>query len=67
MDEQATKNLKLREKTKLMTNASLCLALFYKEIPSAQELAKTLATSAAKQFEADADSIKQLLPAFFKE
>ena len=67
MDEQATKNLKLREKTKLMTNASLCLALFYKDMPSAQELAKTLATSAAKQFEADAESIKQLLPAFFKE
>ena len=67
MDEQATKNLKLREKTKLMTNAALCLALFYKDMPSAQELAKTLATSAAKQFEVDADSIKQLLPGFFKE
>ena len=67
MDEQATKNLKLREKTKLMTNAALCLALFYKDMPSAQELAKTLATSAAKQFDVDADSIKQLLPAFFKE
>ena len=67
MDEQATKSLRLREKARLMTNASLCLALFYKDMPSAQERAKTLAISAVKQFEADADSIKQLLPAFFKE
>jgi len=67
MDEQATKSLKLRDKTRLMTNASLCLALFYRDMPSAQERAKQLATLAAKQFELDADSIKQLLPTFFKE
>jgi len=66
-DEQATKNLRLREKSKLMTNAALCLALFYKDMPSAQEFAKQLATAAAKQFEADADNVKQLLPSFFKE
>ena len=65
-DEQATKTLRLREKTRVMTNAALCLNLFYKEIPSAQELAKTLATDAAKQFDVDADIIKQLLPEFFQ-
>ncbi len=65
-DEQATKSLRLREKTRVMTNAALCLNLFYKEIPSAQELAKALATSAAQQFDVDADSIKQLLPEFFQ-
>ena len=67
MDEKVTKSLHLREKTRLMTNASLCLALFYKDMPSAQERAKQLAASAAQQFAADADSIKQLLPQFFKE
>ena len=66
-DGQATKNLRSREKAKLMTNAALCLAFFYKEMPSAQEFAKQLATAAAKDFDADADSVKQLLPAFFKE
>jgi hypothetical protein len=50
-----------------MTNASLCLSLFYKDMPSAQEKAKVLATKAAQEFAADADSIKQLQPAFFKE
>ncbi len=67
MDEKAIKGLGLRQKTRLMTNASLCLALFYKDMPSAQEKAKQLAAKAALDFEADADSIKQLLPAFFKE
>jgi hypothetical protein len=66
MDPAATKNLRLREKTRLMTNAALCLNLFYKEVPSAQERAKTLANEAAKQFDVDADIIKQLLPEFFQ-
>jgi len=65
-DEQATKSMRLREKTRVMTNAALCLNLFYKEIPSAQELAKALATEAARQFDVDADVIKQLLPEFFQ-
>ena len=66
VNEQATKGLRLREKTRLMTNASLCLALFYKEMTSAQDFAKQLATAAAQQFAVDADSIKQLLPEFFQ-
>jgi hypothetical protein len=65
-DERVTKDMRLREKTRLMTNASLCLALFYKEIPSAQERAKKLANDAAQQFDVDADSIKQLLPEFIQ-
>jgi len=65
-DPQATKDLRLREKTRLMTNAALCLNLFYKEFPSAQERAKALATEAARLFDVDADTIKQLLPEFFQ-
>lgn len=64
-DEQATKSLRLREKTRVMTNAALCLSLFYKDMSSAQELAKTLATDAAREFDVDADIIKQLLPECF--
>ncbi len=66
-DEQATKGLRLREKTRLMTNAALCLSRFYPDVPAAQEKAKKLATDAVQQFEVDAESIKQLMPAFFTE
>ncbi len=65
--EQATKTLKLSEKTRLMTSAALCLNLFYGEMASAQELAKQIALAAAQQFEIEADTIKQLLPGFFTE
>ncbi len=64
-NEQAVKDLRLREKTQLMTNAALCLNLFYKENQSAQDLAKKLANDAATQFDVDADTIKQLLPEYF--
>jgi len=67
MDDQATKNMRLREKTTLMTNAALCLSLFYKDMPSAVERAKQLAVKAAQDFDADADVIKRLLPTFFTE
>ena len=66
LDPQATKNLRLREKTRLMTNAALCLNLFYKDVASAQERAKALAVDAAQQFEVDAETVKQLLPEFFQ-
>lgn len=67
MDEAATKNLRLREKTALVTNAALCLSLFYRDMTSAQERAKQLAVKAAQDFSADAEVIKRLLPAFFTE
>ncbi|NLF99251.1 MAG: protein kinase [Lentisphaerae bacterium] len=65
-NEQATKNLRLRERTRVMTNAAICLNFFYNEIPSAKERAKALATEAARLFDIDADNIKNLLPEFFE-
>ncbi len=65
LDTKATESLRLREKARLMANAAVCLNLFYKEIPSAQERAKELAVEAARIFELDAQDIKQLLPEFF--
>jgi myosin heavy subunit len=64
--DQAAKTLGLREKTRMMTNAALCFKLFYSDTPKAMEYAKNLANEAARQFEADADDIKQLLPEFFE-
>ncbi len=65
--EKAIQSMKLSERAKAMTHAALCLNLFYKDVPSAQELAKQLALSAAQQFDVEADTIKQLLPHFFTE
>ncbi len=61
-----TKKLSLRERTRVMTNAAICMNFFYHEFPSAKERAKTLATEAARLFEIDADIIKGLLPEFFE-
>jgi serine/threonine protein kinase len=65
-NEEYTKKLSLRERTRVMTNAALCMNFFYKEFPSAKERAKTLATDAARLFDIDADIIKGLLPEFFE-
>jgi len=66
--EQATKDLRLSEKIRLMTNAAICLNLFYHDIPSAQERAKELAISVinkSREYSLDTEEIKQLLPEFF--
>jgi hypothetical protein len=65
MNTQATKNMRLRERTKLEVNAALCLNMFYNHVPAAVDRAKQIATQAAENFEADADSIKKLMPEFF--
>ncbi|MBP5319977.1 MAG: protein kinase [Kiritimatiellae bacterium] len=62
----ATKNMKLRERTQAMTNASLFLFTFYKDNASAKKMASDLATKAAEAFDLDADLIKQLVPEAFE-
>jgi len=64
---QATKNMRLRERTRLETNAALCLSLFYSEDPRYVERAKQIATQAVTNFEQDADAIKKLMPEFFSD
>lgn len=66
LGEENLRDLRLREKTTLMTNSALCLNTFYKGDASAMERAKTLANDAARQFEVDAPTIKALLPEFFE-
>jgi len=67
MNEQVTKAMRLRERTRLETNAALCLAMLYGDIPAAIDRAKQIATQAADNFEADADTIKKLMPEFFSD
>ncbi|MCL1921382.1 MAG: protein kinase [Kiritimatiellaeota bacterium] len=64
--EQATKNMRLRERTRMEVNAALCLLMFYNETPSAVDRAKQIATQAAENFPADAEIVHQLLPEFFE-
>ena len=67
MSSPATKTMRLRDRTRLETNAALCLKMFYNDVPAAVERAKKIATQAAENFKEDADTIKKLLPEFFDE
>ena len=62
---QVTKNMRIRERTRLETNAALCLNMFYSEDSRYVDRAKQIATQAAANFEQDADIIKTLMPEFF--
>lgn len=63
---EVKRELRLREHTKLMTNAALFLSTFYADTPSAQEQAGKIAQEAVKQFAEDEHTIKELLPKFFE-
>jgi len=67
LDKEIRKEMRIREHTRLMTNAALFLSVFYADMPAAQEKAKNLAQDAVTQFDVDADIIKGLLPQFFTE
>ena len=66
LSPNAVKNMKLRERTQAMTNASLFLFTFFKENASARKMAADMAAKAAEEFDLDADSIKQLVPEAFE-
>lgn len=57
----------LKEKTKLMTDAALALSIFCASNQNAMKLARDLAQTAATKMEAYADDIKALVPALFNE
>lgn len=67
VSEKVGKEMRIREYARLKTNTALFLKVFYADIPKAQAYAAKLATEAAENFSADADTIKRLLPQFFKE
>lgn len=57
-----TKNMRVRERTRLEVSTALCLWLFYRDVPSAVERAKQVATKASQEFAADVESNKALMP-----
>ena len=66
-DTRATKDMKLRERSRRATDAALFLCTFYPDNASAKKLAYGMAVKAAEEFEPDADTIKQLIPEAFAE
>lgn len=67
MDEQIQKELRLRDRTRLMTNAALFLHCFYADNARVMEGAAKLANDAARQFDLDADKIRKFMPDLFVE
>lgn len=61
------REMKLKDRTDLMTNAALALSTFCATHPSAMKLARELAKSAAEKMEAYSDDIKMLVPVLFDE
>jgi len=61
-DPAMTKSMRVRERTRLETGTALCLWMYYRDVPTAVERAKQIATKASQEFEADAELTKQLMP-----
>lgn len=62
LSPKAEKEMKLSENSRMKINAALFLLTFYKDSASARKRALSIANKAAKDFEVDAESIKQLIP-----
>ncbi|MEI6645373.1 MAG: serine/threonine-protein kinase [bacterium] len=61
-NSELTKAMRMRERTRLEVGAALCLWMYYRDVPTAVERAKQIATKATQAFEADAELTKQLMP-----
>lgn len=61
-DPEMTKKMRVRERTRLEVSAAICLWTFYREVPTAVERAKQIATKASQEFASDMESNKALMP-----
>jgi len=59
---ERTKDMRVRERTRLEVSGALCLWMYYREIPAAVERAKQIAIKATQEFTSDAEKNKKLLP-----
>ena len=59
---EMTKGMRVRERTRLEVGTALCLWMYYRDVPTAVERAKQIATKATQEFEADAELTKLLMP-----
>jgi len=61
-NSELTKNMRVRDRTRLEVSGALCLWTYYREIPAAVERAKQIATKANQEFTSDGEKNKKLLP-----
>ncbi len=59
---ERTKDMRVRERTRLEVSGALCLWMYYREIPAAVERAKQIGIKATQEFTSDAEKNKKLLP-----
>jgi len=63
---EKTKELRVRERTRLEVSGALCLWMYYREIPAAVERAKQVALKATQEFASDTEKNKVLLPSLLE-
>jgi serine/threonine protein kinase len=59
---EMTKGMRVRERTRLEVGTAICLWMYYRDVSTAVERAKQIATKASQEFAADAELTKQLMP-----
>lgn len=62
LDPSMTKDMRVRDRTRLEVGTALCLWMYYREVPTAVERAKQIAAKASQDFAADVERTKQLMP-----
>jgi serine/threonine protein kinase len=62
MNSELTKNMRVRERTRLEVSGALFLLTYYREIPAAVERVKKVANDATKEFPSDGEKNKMLMP-----
>ena len=62
LDSAMTKEMRVRERARLEVATAICLWMYYRDVSTAVERAKQIATKASQDFPADAELTKQLMP-----
>jgi serine/threonine protein kinase len=62
LNPEMTKSMRVRERTRLEVGTAICLWMYYRDVSTAVERAKQIATKASQEFAADAELTKQLMP-----
>jgi serine/threonine protein kinase len=62
LDPAMTKDMRVRERTRLEVGTAICLWMYYRDVATAVERAKQIATKASQDFPSDAELTKQLMP-----
>jgi hypothetical protein len=61
-NSELTKNMRVRDRTRLEVGGALCLWMYYREVPAAVERAKQIVTKANQEFTSDTEKNKTLIP-----